>query len=712
MAAIDTATQTYTSGGQTYDAHTGAVVTPPTVPTPVAATAPSGQTSTSSAPATPTAVVSSAPAVAQAQNMGDTAIKAQADVTAQNATRAANAGKPGYDSLGNPIPTPATGVTPTTPTPEETIANTPDTGNQFIYDPSGNRTQIPVGQSVPSGFSTTNPKTPPIANVTDQVTDTVGNVYKQFADGTYGKFDATGAYQGPATAADFQTNKTGMGLLDSMNQVTNGTYPLTAAQQAQVDGIKSQFATLIAQQQTANANFTGATTVAENLYGMGNSLAGMGQIKGTVDAGISKITDLNSQLASSVAQMTAGFQTDDLNMLKDAYTIYSNTVQSRQDELDKLTAAATAAAKDARDFAETQKMDALTKMMDDNTISYQAKEQAMTQAGLDEQQKNDLFNQSLQKLQYQLDVKKENYAESLTSGTSAGSTIPAVPMTTDNVPDPQAQASFLASLPGGADSDLATQVKGLANYTLAPSDFTVRTLKGGTQYTRDQMVALAQKYDPTYSDTQFPARQNLLKNFTSGIYSQQVTALNTATGHIASLANDINKIGNVNFGPANIVKNAVLPIFGQGATTGVKTDIAAVNGELAKAFKASGATDAEIQSLGTVNANSTPADIQSYITSATELMSSKLSALSDTYTAGMGKAPAAPLMSQDAMNKLSDLKNNGYTIDIPGVNYTDKDAYVKNDPDAAANMQTAVQQLTAAGLPLTQENILQLAQSQ
>lgn len=345
---------------------------PATIPT----TAPTGQTATNAPPATPTTVVSSQPASTNAQAMVGTLTQAQQDLANQQSAKAsaaynaanpptptpaggklpgsntANAGQPGYDVYGNPVQT---------QTPEQQIAGQPDTGNQFIYSSSGAQSQVPIGSAIPPGYSTTNPVAGPQLATVDSTTDPVGNVIKQFTDGTYGKFNAAGAYVGTASATDFTNSKNGESLVNSMNEVANGTYPLTANQQAQVDGIKAQFASLIATQQVANANLTGGTTVAENLYGMGTSLSGLGEIKGTVDSGLAKIADLNSQMNSAVAQMEAGFQTDDMNLLKSAYDTYSSTVQARQTELDTIQAAAAKALSDAQaqqqqaaEFAQTE----------------------------------------------------------------------------------------------------------------------------------------------------------------------------------------------------------------------------------------------------------------------------------------------------------------------------------------------------------------------
>lgn len=343
-----------------------AQLTNPTATSTVPTTVPTGQTATTSPQATPTAVVSSQPAQAAVAQMGTTLTQAQQDIQNQQSIKAANAAneKAGLVAAGSSGS--STFITPnapaaTPPTPEETIANTPDTGNQWIYDAQGNKAQVPIGSALPAGYSTTNPTVGPTIAVSDTTTDPVGNVYKQFADGTYGKFNPAGVYLGPASSSDFTSSKDGESLMKSINEVANGTYPLTANQQAQVDGIKQQFASLIAAQQVANANLTGGTTVAENLYGMGNTLTGLGEIKGTVDSGIAKIADLNSKLASAVAQMEAGFQTDDMALLKGAYDTYSSTVSARQTELDTMQAAAAKALNDANtlkqqndEFAKTE----------------------------------------------------------------------------------------------------------------------------------------------------------------------------------------------------------------------------------------------------------------------------------------------------------------------------------------------------------------------
>jgi len=367
----------------------------------VPTSAPSGQTSTSSAQATPTTVVSSQPAAAAVTQMQGTMTQAQIDLANQQSVIAANkanenagltpTGSGASSTFVNPATTSAAAAT--TPTPEETIANTPDTGNQWLYDVNGNRVQNPIGSPIPAGYSTTNPTVAPNTPTVATATDPLGNTYVQYSDGTYGKINAAGVYVGTAQQSDFTQAQQGQSLLTSMAQVANGTYPLTANQQAQVNGITAQFQQLITAQTQANANLTGGTTIAENLYGMGTSLVGLGQIKGTVDSGLAKIGALNSQMAAAVAQMEDSFQTNDMTMMKDAYDTYEQATKDRQSEIDTIQAAAEKSLVDAQTAQRDNETISLQKMVDDNTVSQDALNYKLAQSTLDEKTKADLASE-------------------------------------------------------------------------------------------------------------------------------------------------------------------------------------------------------------------------------------------------------------------------------------------------------------------------------
>lgn len=632
----------------------------PTVPVTIPATAPAGQTSTSAPASTPTAVVSSGTAsdyvnntiaptlaaakTAQATQQANTAATVAANpysVLPGETTAAYNARVAAYNA--------SKVVAPVEKTPEQQIADNPDTGNQWLYDSQGNKVQNPIGDPVPVGYSTTNPNVGPTTPVVDQTTDPVGNVYKQLSDGTYAKYNATGVYIGSATQSDFQNSKDGETALNSLTQLANGTFPLSANEQAQVDGIKASFQALIQQQQTANANLTGGTTVAENLYGMGTSLSGLGEIKGTVDSGLAKIADLNSKMSTAVAQMEEGFRNDDVAAIKAAYDEYSDTVKSRQSELDTIQAATQKALVDAQTAARENETLKLTKMMDDNTISYQTKQLALDQSSLDEKTKDDLATQQLNKLKYQLDVRKENVAEQGASDPTGlgGSPLPVVGYTASGAPDPAAQTQLLNSLPGGPNGDLATQIKGLANYTIDPTTFTVRTLKGGTQMTRDEMVALAARYNPSYDMKNYPAAAKYLASFKSTTPNStggQIAAANKGIVHFANFVDQVSSLDNKGISHVNAVFNDTTTDPARRATLkNANTTALAVSDELSKFFK--GGT-ADVKSIddwqNALDVNASPGDLQGLKDSTVNLLTGQLDVAYSNYESAMGVPPPAP----------------------------------------------------------------------
>ena len=513
-------------------------------------------------------------------------------------------------------------------------------------------------------------------------TDSVGNTYTQYNDGTYGKTNALGVYQGPAQSSDFVNAQQGQSLLTSLAQVQNGSFPLTSAQQGQLDGVHAAFQQLITNQQNANANLTGGTTVAMNLYGMGTSLSGLGEIKGTVDSGIAKVTDLNSQLVAAVSKMESGFQQDDLNAIKTAYDVYSNTVKSKQDELDKLQAAATAAIVEQKNSARADATQRLQAVMDDNTINYQQKQQELAQSTLDEKTKNDIaqislerFKASLEQRRVNLEVRKENYAENKDAAAAASNSLlnnlPPVSIGAMGKPNPVEQSKFLASVIGGSNGLLAQQIKDLADYSQAPTDFTVRLGKASTQISRADMGSLAKKYDPSYNEAMYDTRKGVLKDFASGgKTANNILSLNTLIDHSSSLYDEYKALGNnsntynnatVNFAKSNL--------FGSGNAAAIQQHTSAYADELARALTGKAGTDYTIRDLHTLNTSSTPDQVTKVIGDAVKLLGGRLNEINGQYAdpvVGMGKAPDQSFLRSSARTALGKLADNGVSTDIDG----------------------------------------------
>lgn len=265
----------------------------------------------------------------------------------------------------------------------------------------------------------------------------------------------------------------------------------------------------------------------------------------------------------------------------------------------------------------------------------------------------------------QLDIQAKQASIAASNATIQGAqfqSLPQVPMTAGNIPSTAAQTTFLAAL---GDTNLQALVKGIADYDINPSSVATRNYKGVGGLNQSQVLALVKQYDPSFSQSEYAARQAMKTNFQSGKYSQNINSLNTAVGHITDILGNTTGLNNSSNTWYNAAKNKVAQIFGSGEIGKANLNISAATSELASVFKGTGATDQEIKNLGSISSNSSPAQVKAYIETASQLLSSRLQALDDTYTAGMGKAPAQPFLSLTSQQALLDLRNKGFDIKVP-----------------------------------------------
>ncbi len=160
-------------------------------------------------------------------------------------------------------------------------------------------------------------------------------------------------------------------LTTALNQVMNGTFPLTPSQQAQINATQNSFNEAKAAQEVANANYEGQVAFAGASSGRAQSAPEiqLGLVHDAVTAGISKIAGIDSQASKAVADLQQGFMTQDYNMINSAYdraVSYfkdkSNTIQEMSDNVRQAT------------------QDAIQKQKDDQ--AQQDKEQARQDAAI------------------------------------------------------------------------------------------------------------------------------------------------------------------------------------------------------------------------------------------------------------------------------------------------------------------------------------------
>lgn len=143
----------------------------------------------------------------------------------------------------------------------------------------------------------------------------------------------------------------GQNVTNTINNITNGSIPLNAGEQAQIDALKSQFNKLIDDQTLQNKNSTGIANIRGYQTGAAEydptfQTKTIGTI---VTAGLNKVADLNIKMAGAVAQLTQSLKDNDIKNIKDAYDVYKSSSDDRISTLNDTIKEANDAIKQAND---------------------------------------------------------------------------------------------------------------------------------------------------------------------------------------------------------------------------------------------------------------------------------------------------------------------------------------------------------------------------
>lgn len=210
-----------------------------------------------------------------------------------------------------------------------------------------------------------------------------------------------------------------------------------------------------------------------------------------------------------------------------------------------------------------------------------------------------------------------------------------------------------------ADKNLIYQI---VNYRLDPTKMT--SLKNNE---RERIISLASQYDPSYDSSQFAVKQKLREAFAAGgTQGKTINSLNTAIGHLYTLKQAANALGNGSITPLNGVKNDISSTFGSPKANNFNTVANAVSAEMATVFKNTGATDDEIrQWRNSLNPNMSPQQLQGSIDYMIQLMGSRLQALQGQYENGMGKPADYSFLTPESQMILNSLESNQNSNQLP-----------------------------------------------
>lgn len=187
---------------------------------------------------------------------------------------------------------------------------------------------------------------------------------------------------------------------------------------------------------------------------------------------------------------------------------------------------------------------------------------------------------------------------------------------------------YLKSLPG----NIGAQVKALAEGRMQfPAGFALKS-----PYWQ-KMITMVSQYDPTFDAVNYNARSQTRKGFTSGVEGRNVTAINTAIGHLNDLSDAADGLDNSAFTPYNTISNYLINKAGDPRVQRFESAKNAVIDELSRVFKGSQTSEQDINRWRTtLEASNSPEQLHGVIDQMVSLLGSRISALGEQYDKGMG----------------------------------------------------------------------------
>jgi len=279
------------------------------------------------------------------------------------------------------------------------------------------------------------------------------------------------------------------------------------------------------------------------------------------------------------------------------------------------------------------------------------------------------------------------------------SNIGAVPIETpeDATRRRASEASTASSLQGASSSAASSKMaraEFILKHGVAPEDVYVRkTAPGNTELTGEEYLAtvdpatartarmyidgrrpfptgaalrnpqvqlaldVATQADPELSFDNSMTRVATRKDFTSGLSARNITALNTAIGHLNSLKQEAAKLNNTWSPDLNRVVNSVQSDrLGDPRVNNFKVVARALSAELAKVFKGAGAPAlTELKDWeSSIDPNMSQAQFDGLVQGAAHLMQSRIEALGEQYKQGMGRSSEPLVMLNPKSQRMFD----------------------------------------------------------
>ncbi len=233
------------------------------------------------------------------------------------------------------------------------------------------------------------------------------------------------------------------------------------------------------------------------------------------------------------------------------------------------------------------------------------------------------------------------------------------------------QISAYNSIP---DSEKAS-IKQLVNGDALLTDI-VKSRGAKTQAQINDIVTKATAIDPTFSINANKQRYAYKTQFNNpnGKDQQQITAINTALGHLAEFKTASDALGKSIFLPYNKLVNYLSTNVGNPKVAQLNTVVTALAGELASVYKGGGApTDQETEQWrNSILSSFSNAQTSGVASTTASLISNKMQSVNSAYKNVMGAYPANPIIDPAQLKQLQDagVDVSGITTKLQAQGYT------------------------------------------
>ncbi len=207
-----------------------------------------------------------------------------------------------------------------------------------------------------------------------------------------------------------------------------------------------------------------------------------------------------------------------------------------------------------------------------------------------------------------------------------------------------------ASMPPNIDPRTGRDEAFLASLNPTDRAATVAILNGDVSAAGRNMqryLPYAARAEPGFNQQTYATRLRTMSDFApNGVSGKNLTAINTALGHLDRLNSSIDSLGNFTYAPGlnspyNAMRGQTSADY-QGRAATFNADADAVAAEMAKVFRSTGMSEADINRWRqSFSADSSPATLRAAVGEAMHLIDSRLDAIGDSYRRGMSLSGSA-----------------------------------------------------------------------